>query len=211
MKTFIIDLDNTLLDTERFAAELHRSIKPSISYYYWTKTYRIVMSTYESGYNYTPQHHAKIISEHIQQPYKKVLHSLYVVIKKLPIFLYVDSLPLLKDLKTTKNKLILLTYGNIEFQEEKIKLLKISKYFDQIIISPKKKDEIKLPIKSLGADTIFINDNPYEFAALKIKYPKAIFLRKVNRFKFSKVMYKEFPPFKSLGEIHQYLKNNLLI
>lgn len=211
MKTFIIDLDNTLLDTEKFAAEMRRSIKPAISYYYWTKTYRIVMSTYEAGYNYTPEQHAKIISEHTNQPFLKILKGFYKVTHEISSFLYVDAIPLLNELREINCKTILLTYGNKKFQNTKIQQLKISKYFDQIIITPKKKSETKLPIKNNGKDVVFINDNPYEFASLKQKYPLATFLRKKNRFKFSKVMRKEFPAFQDLGSIHKYLKKQHLL
>lgn len=211
MKTFIIDLDNTILDTERFAAELFRSVKPKITYYYWRKTYWTVTRTYEAGYNYTAIEHSKILSELTGQPAKKILNGFKQVINRIDSFLYSETLELLNDLGKSSDKKILLTYGNISFQKDKIKHLKISKYFDKIIITPKKKDQINLPIKNLGADTIFINDNPYEFAALKKKYPKALFLRKKNRFKYSRVMLKEFPPFNNLGEIHQYLKKNCLI
>lgn len=211
MKTFIIDLDNTLLDTERFKGALFHSIKPVVSRYLWDKTYQKVMGSYVSGYNYTFEEHAILLADATDITRSKILKIFQSVAKHLPSFLYRESLPLLEELKKSNKKIILLTYGNIRYQKEKIKLLKINKYFKQIIITPKKKDETKLPIKSSGKDTVFINDNPFEFAALKKKYPKALFLRKKNRFKSSRVMLKEFPPFKDIGEIHTYLKKNHLI
>jgi len=211
MKTFIIDLDNTLLDTERFKGELFRSVKPAISRYLWDKTYWQVMKDYETGYDYTFNGHAEILSAATGIIKSKILKGFNSVAKKLPAFLYHGALPLLRDLKKSNNKIVLLTFGNVNFQKRKVGLLKISKYFDRLILTDHHKDETRLPVKKNGLNTVFINDNPIEFAELKKKYPKAVFLRKLSRFKSRKIMRKEFPPFKNIQSIHSYLKKNRLI
>jgi FMN phosphatase YigB (HAD superfamily) len=61
-----------------------------------------------------------------------------------------------------KYELILLTWGNNEYQLDKINCSKISKYFKELLITQKLKYELDIDYKN----SIFIDDNPRDLRGL---------------------------------------------
>jgi hypothetical protein len=77
-------------------------------------------------------------------------------------FVFSEAEIILKHLHRPDNKIILVTHGDKKWQKEKIKNLKIKKYFDKIIITDKNKSSRLKFLTKKKDKIIIINDNARE-------------------------------------------------
>ncbi|MBQ2873018.1 MAG: HAD hydrolase-like protein [Bacilli bacterium] len=137
----------------------------------------------------------KKINSHIQ----KEINSIYT--KDL---VYPDVIPFLEKY-SKKYDLILLTLGNIQHQEKKIKSSELKKYFKDIIITDKDKSKLNIDYTK----GIFIDNNPKELE--KFYNSKAAHLIRIKRNidKYSKIPLniENIPEFKNFEEL---TKNNYI-
>ena len=92
-------------------------------------------------------------------------------------YVYEDVVPVLEDL-TGKYELILLTYGNHNYQMHKIQSSGLKKYFNKIIVTNNKKNELENVDYENG---IFIDNNPIEVEKFyKRNVKKVIRIRREN-------------------------------
>ena len=103
---------------------------------------------------------------------KNILKELNDIYK--PDLIYPDVIPFLEKYQN-KYELILLTLGNIEYQEKKIKASNLSKYFKDIIITNKDKSKLNINYEN----SIFIDNNPKELE--KFYNSKASHLIRIKR------------------------------
>lgn len=117
---------------------------------------------------------------------------------------YPDVVPFLEKYYP-KYELILLTLGNIEHQQKKIKVSELEKYFKEIIIAEKDKSKINIDYTK----GIFIDNNPQELE--RFYNSKARYLIRIKRDidKYSKIPLNvnNIPEFKDFDEL---TKNNYI-
>ena len=111
---------------------------------------------------------------------------------------YKDVIPFLEQYYK-KYYLILLTLGNINFQEKKIKIANINKYFKDIIITEKDKSKLNIDYEN----GIFIDNNPLELKKFYNSNAKYLIRIKRKYDKYSKLTLdiNNIPEFTSFDEL----------
>lgn len=211
---FLIDLDNTLLDTAgRFKdARIAELAKLGISRDLYEETYCAARNTADGNTVYNNKRHAEALAL-FGFDEKKVLEILDKLNQPENIkqFLYPDALDFLNKIKNFGEPMILLTLGNPEFQELKVKALGLEKYFDRIIFT----DDSKADKVSEIMNTIFdrpvwlINDRISENLEVKKRFSEIKIVQKI----YPMVAPAEYeasgmPFFNTLTEIYEYIIKN---
>lgn len=162
----IFDLDYTLLDTSAFKNKLASAL--GITQKEFQETYNRLKhqkETYNFGDHLNSVSNLKTINK------KKAVDNLNILLKGINRFAYKDAEIVLKKLFKKKYKLILLTYGNKNWQRMKIKNLKIKKYFKKIIFTDTCKSHALDFLKTVKEKIVFVNDNAKECKKIKKIYP----------------------------------------
>ena len=158
MRKLYIDFDNTLFNTVKFNDNCSSFLeKYNISKEEQVKVfkdlnkdifdYKEILEAISKKYN--------IDKELLFNDYNEVLKGNYI---------FDDTIEFLEYCKD-KYDLRLLTWGNNEYQLEKIGCAKISKYFNELIITQKYKFDIEIDYKN----SIFLDDNPRDLKGLMNK------------------------------------------
>jgi len=118
-------------------------------------------------------------------------------------FLYEDTIDFLNYLKSGDNKIYILTWGEKEYQNEKIKSCRLDKYIDKVIFA----EELKYTLDIDYKNGIFIDDSIRDLEGLYKQKAKQVFKIKRENGKNSKeeLSIKEILEFNSLKEIQEYL------
>ena len=158
-EAIIFDLDYTLYDESEYLKKLVNDTniikkKITIDYQFRLLSKNIIIDILKK-YNCYNKKNSSIIFNNLKK-------------NKVSLKLYRGFLPLLKKLKKNKIKIGILTNGNSLIQKNKIKNLKIKKYFDSIVFSkdlgkekPHKKS-FSIILKKLGSNpkkTLFVGDH----------------------------------------------------
>ena len=119
-------------------------------------------------------------------------------------YLYSEVIDCLEQLINSGYELYLLTYGDEEFQNVKIKASNIDKYFKEIIITDKNKSELNLDYKN----SIFIDNNPYVIENLYNSMAKNIIRIKRDSDRYAKVdcNINDIIECREFNQVVQYLK-----
>ena len=181
----ILDLDNTLLNTSRIKKGLAKAlINIGVSEELFKKVYKKLR---RKGF-YNHKIYIEYLSKEKKIDRKKCLAQLKKTDDKIKNYLYPDALWFLKKSAVLRKKvgvkIILLTYGDPEFQKIKLEKTKIAKYFDKIIITETKKTPIVSKIASKTNDKIFfINDDTDEIREIvgKFKNVEVLHIKRKNR------------------------------
>lgn len=177
MKTIVLDFDYTLFDAAKFRGDLGASlIKLGIDEKFFSETYKQVRYREGKESDYQPDKHLQILADKTDTDYLKLKDTYYQVIGEAKEYLYPDTLDFLKKMKQENNKLILLTFGNPEFQKLKVQNSGIGKYFEEIYYTDGSKTSLAHKITD-DPNVTFINDNPHEILELKSIYPQATFIQ----------------------------------
>lgn len=131
----------------------------------------------------------------------KPLDELY---KKSDRFVYDDVIDFLKYLRMKKHKIYLLTWGEREYQREKLKASKLEEYFDETIFTEKLKYTLDINYKN----GIFIDDSIRDLEGLYNENAKYVFRikRKDGKNSDKKLNVKGILEFSSLNELKEYLE-----
>lgn len=212
---FIFDLDHTLYNTSRLKKAMMASVRSfGIDEKLWLETYQAVIRKNRRGYDYDVKKHSRLLAKTVNASGALIEKKQLAVLKRGRRFLYRDAENFLKFLRAKKIKLFLLTLGNVEWQKEKISHLKITKYFDKIILTYLHKKYLKFDFPGPRNKWIFINDNPGEIKELKAIIKDSFFLRikrKGDEKTYDKKRQIQVPAFPDLIKLRSYLqKNNLL-
>jgi FMN phosphatase YigB (HAD superfamily) len=165
---FVFDLDHTLLNAEKFKLALSRIFKMSrqefrVSYYQLFGKRRDLYNPYIHLQLLTK---AGMIDAELVTTCKQKIDK---TLMRLDDFLEPTAENLLIKLKRHKHILILISHGNISWQREKIKHLKLKKYFTRIIITNKNKVDSFKFLRNSREEILIVNDNAQENrAALKL-------------------------------------------
>ena len=133
--------------------------------------------------------------------------------KELKELLFSDTLSFLHHLKTVKQKLILLSFGDFAFQSKKINAAGIAQFFDEIIITP---DGKVLALEKIleqfndEKDIWFINDKIEETKKILEHFPKLKpLLKKSPQFAHEEYCSSQMPCFDTLTEIQSYVEQRI--
>ncbi len=162
--TIFLDFDETLLSN----VDAHNWIVESLTQYgitedMWTQTYALVKK--ESGV-YDMYRHYELLNERANKQLNAVEHYKEYV-SSTSWFLFPDSVAFLEKYK--ENTIIILSYGEQEFQRGRIKHSGIEEYTQDVIVtSGRKSDAIK---DVVYRDAIFIDDKIEHLDDMKKYHP----------------------------------------
>ena len=162
---YYIDFDNTLFNTESFYNDLLKIIK---KYNISKKDIDLYYKDNLSNELFNP---IKIINNLIKD--KNINKEIKNFFKDLSKYLYKDTIDFLEFIKND-NELILLTYGDFEYQNLKVNKSLIKEYFNKIIVTSKNKGELDLDYKN----SIFIDDSKEQIEGLLRKNAKVIRIKR---------------------------------
>lgn len=165
----IFDLDYTLLDTARFKRDglaLFFNMNETGFKDYYKKNFK------DKGINYSPKKHLEILGWGEEELVAKLNEFDRWLEKEISRYLFPEAEEILNKLKQAGHKIILASFGDEEFQKQKISILKINQlsvreFFDEVIISDKIKAELAELKRFQGEDVLVVDDNLREAAALK--------------------------------------------
>ena len=182
-----IDFDRTLFDTDKFLIDLYNIIVNSkIDLYEFKK---IKLKEKKNGFNpYNVLEKMQVNSD--------IYQKIDELISNCDNYLYSDSEEFLKKLKEKNYNIILLTKGNSDFQIRKVKSTRVYSYFDDVIVTLKKKGKLNLDYQN----SIFIDDNPSEIESIMKRNPKRMIRIMRENAKYNDVVIKE-----SVDVIHNLL------
>ena len=202
---FYLDFDYTLFDTYLFRQELYKILeKNGLDKKYLVLTPEIK----ENGQkllNIKELFRSLSISENI--PLENFLEPLEELYSKCYKFVYDDSIEFIKYLKSQNNKLYILTWGEKEFQKEKIKASKLYEYFDGIIYA----EQLKYTLDIDYENSIFIDDSIRELEGLYNQKAKQVYRikRKNGKNSDKELNIKNILEFNSLKELQEHLEKNI--
>lgn len=201
---YYLDFDYTLFDTYSFREELYRILEVN------GLEKNELPLTVETKDNNQKLLNIKEVFENLSKekniPADNFIIPLEKLYKRGQEYLYSDTIEFLEYLKSKGHKLYTITWGEKEYQEEKIKICKIDKYFDEIIFAEKLKYELDNVDYSNG---IFVDDSVRDLEGLYNKKAKRLFRikRKNGKNSDKELKIKEILEFNSLKELQEYLEN----
>ncbi len=159
----ILDFDHTLFNTSKFKKELFSCLADlGIDSNLFTNTYHQVVNRQQGSYDWDINVHLQCLQKDTNFPLEAGKKRIEEVINGSAKYLYSDAKWFLKRLNEDNHKLLLASWGNVDFQKKKIQNTGIKKYFERVILSQKsKKQSLERVIKDAD-QLIFITDNPKE-------------------------------------------------
>lgn len=207
---FVIDFDDTLFDTDAFKQARGQALtKFNVPEDLYWQVYRETRNSSSGRFTYSNRRHAKELSKYGYDE-SAIFNALDAVCQpnELRKFLINDAEVLLDTLKSLKHSLILLSLGDPDFQELKVKGTGLSVFFDRIfIINTVKENVLKVLFDFHDqTDVWFINDKVDETKQLLSRFT---FLRPVLKvspnIEFSQYTTSGLPYFQTLKEIQEYV------
>lgn len=192
--TYYIDFDNTLFNTEKFYYDLLKIL---------------------AKYNISEEHLKKSSKQKIFNPLKalelliindirreSILSEVTSFLKDLTMYLYDDVNSFLSFLQT-KGQVILLTYGDVDYQLNKINGCYIKNFFKEIIITSQDKDKLSISYQN----NFFIDDSAYQLSLLQKKTKNIVRIMRIGN-KHSMEHLEGVLTFNNLVELEKYLQIN---
>lgn len=196
---FYLDFDYTIFDTYEFRKELYKILenngcnRDSLKLTLETGTHKLI----------NIRERFKELSRKKDVPLENFIKPLEDVYKNCEKYIYDDVINFLKYLKQQNHKIYILTWGEKEYQKEKVEASKIEKYIDEVIYTEKLKYNLDIQYK----EGIFIDDSIRDLKGLYAKKAKHVFRIKRTNGKNStrNLDIQEILEFNSLAEIQEYL------
>ena len=200
---YYLDFDYTLFDTHKFREELYKILEKNG----FDKTYLSLTPEMKTKGQklLNIKKLFKSLSEQKNIPLNNFLEPLEKLYARGKNFVYEDTIEFLKYLKSQNNKIYLLTWGDKDFQEEKLKSSKLEPYFDKIIYA----EELKYTLNIDYSNGIFIDDSIRDIEGLYNQKAKKVYRikRKNGKNSEKELNIKEILEFNSLKELQKYLEN----
>lgn len=210
---FIIDLDDTLLNTQAFKQARIKALNNL------GVSDELCKTSYKEAYNnqlginiYNSSSHAEVLEKYGFEK-KEILSALQRVEEGLKDLLFPGAEELLNYLKEKGQKLILLSLGEESFQKMKLKQTGLVKFFDIIFtVNDTKEHIIQKILKDYldEQDVWLVNDKIEETKKLKQLFPVLKPILKMSSV-FSEEEYKasSINYFSTLTQIKQYVEQQL--
>ena len=200
---YYLDFDYTLFDTHAFRQGLYEILEKNGL----DKTYLALTPEMKtSGQKLLNiKELFKSLSETKNIPLNNFLEPLEELYSRCDQFVYDDSVEFIKYLKSKNHKLHVLTWGEKEFQKEKLQASKLYDYFDEIVYAEVLKYELDIDY----TNGIFVDDSVRDLEGLYNKQAKQVFRIKRPNGKNSdkELNIKEILEFNSLKELQDYLES----
>jgi len=199
---YYLDFDYTLFDTHAFRQGLYEILEQNgldKSYLSLTPEQKI------NGQKLLNMRELfKNISETTNIPLNNFINPLEELYAKSHEFVYDDTIEFLNYLKSKNHKIYILTWGEKEFQKEKIQASKLNNYFDEIIYA----EQLKYTLNIDYENGIFVDDSVRDLEGLYQKHAKQVFRikRKNGKNSNKELNIKEILEFDSLKELQDYLE-----
>lgn len=187
MKIFF-DLDYTLFDTGKLKARLQQALaKEGVDEALFVKTYK----DSKNNLFYEPKLQLELIEKLVPAvSAKKTEQILQEILDESSNFLYQDAVPFLQKWHKKLN-LNLLTFGNEDFQREKVKRAGIESFFNEIfVVQDVKKAEILKRLLDNREKILLVDDNPADLAEAKESFPELVTAIRIKR---EKAKYSDIP------------------
>lgn len=199
---YYLDFDYTLFDTSALREGLYEILEQNGL----DKTYLAMTPEMEkSGQKLLNiKELFKSLSETKNIPLENFLEPLEKLYARCEEFVYDDTVEFLKYLKSQNHKIHVLTWGEKEYQKEKLIASKLYDYFDEKIYAEILKYELDIDF----ANGIFIDDSIRDLEGLYNKNAKQVYrIRRANGKNAKKELnIKEIPEFNSLKELQEYIE-----
>lgn len=198
---YYLDFDYTLFDTYAFREKLYKILERNGLDRTYLKLTPQTENKEQKLLNIKELFNNLSISKNI--PIENFLKPLEDLYSKCSEFVYDDTIEFLNYLISKKHKLYILTWGDKEFQKEKIQASGLYKYFDEIIYA----EQLKYMLDIDYENGIFIDDSIRDLKGLYNKNAKKVFRikRKNGKNSEKELNIKEILEFNSLKELQIYL------
>ncbi len=202
---FYLDFDYTLFDTYAFRKELYKILKRNGL----SKDCLALTSEEEEHELLNVRNVFKHLSEKENLPLDNFIVPLEKLYKKSYKYLYKDVVKFIRVLKAEGHFVNILTWGNEEYQKEKIVASRIYEKVDHIICTEKLKYKLDLDYEN----GIFIDDSIRDLKGLYVKKAKYVFRikRKHGKNSKDKLDINEILEFNSLAKLERYLRKAKII
>lgn len=165
----IFDLDYTIFDTDKFKRRglaLFFNMDETEFKSYYKKNFK------DQGLNYSPKKHLRNLGWSYKEIVAKLSQLDDWMEKEISRYLFPEASKILDKLKQAGHKIILASFGDKEFQEQKISALKINgisakEFFDEVVISDKVKAGLEELKRFKGENILLVDDNLKEAIDLK--------------------------------------------
>ena len=201
---YYLDFDYTLFDTYLFREELYKILEMN------GLDSSVLPLTVEKKDNSQKLLNIKEVfkklSNEINIPLENFIKPLEKLYERGQEYLYKDSVEFLEYLKSKGHKLYTITWGEKEYQEEKLKISKIYDYFDDIIYA----ESLKYELDNVDYENgIFIDDSVRDLEGLYERNAKQLYRikRKNGKNSNKELNIKGILEFNSLKELQEYLEN----
>ena len=185
---YYVDFDRTLFDTKSFLDDFYELLLE-----YNISKDEFIKKSYEVA-EFNPYKILNLLKNN--NPFTSNLFlDIDRLVEKSMVYLYYDALVFLRDVKKKGNTLILLTKGDVEFQNSKIDNTGIRKLFDKIIITSEEKGNLDIEYHG-----IFIDDKIKEIDSILKRNPYKVYL--IDReYKYNQIDNKNINLIHSLKEV----------
>lgn len=161
--TIVFDFDHTLLDTHRFKEAIVDKVAafgPFVEDVRDAHERSMGRKEDRTGI-YDPDRHVEFLRGSFpdEESVRKARTAIDAVLENTGDYLYPGAEDLLGRLKARGYRLILLTFGNEEWQKKKVGNSGISGYFDDVIATSGSKGEVLKEIACGGEPVFVVNDN----------------------------------------------------
>lgn len=200
---YYLDFDYTLFDTYKFREELYKILEMNGL----DKTYLAITPEMKTNGQklLNIKELFKSLSEAKNISLNNFLQPLEELYARCDELVYDDTVEFLNYLKSKKHKLHVLTWGEKEFQEEKLKASKLYGYFDEIIYA----EQLKYTLDIDYENGIFIDDSVRDLEGLYNRNAKQVFRikRKNGKNSDKELNIKEILEFETLKELQEYIES----
>ncbi len=199
---YYLDFDYTLFDTHAFREGLYEILEKNGL----DKTYLALTPEMKTNGQklLNIKELFKSLSTTKNIPIENFLEPLEDLYSRCDEFVYEDTVEFIKYLKSQNHKLYVLTWGEKQFQKEKLKASKLYDYFDEIVYA----EQLKYTLDLDYENGIFVDDSIRDLEGLYEKNAKQVFRikRKNGKNSDKELNIKEILEFDSLKELQEYLE-----
>lgn len=202
---FYLDFDYTLFDTYVFRQDLYKILKKNGL----SKDYLRLTNEAEEHNLLNIRNVFNHLSQKENIPLDQFINPLEKLYKKGYKYLYGDTIDFIKDLKNNGHTVYILTWGNKEYQKEKVESSGVEKFVDGVICT----EELKYTLDIDYENGAFVDDSIRDLEGLYAKKAKYVFRLKRKNGKNSKAELgiDEIFEFNSLAKLRRYLKKLKII
>lgn len=200
---YYLDFDYTLFDTYKFREELYKILE--INGLDKTTLPLTVEKKDNSQKLLNIKEVFKKLSKEKNIPVENFMNPLEKLYERGHEFLYSDSIEFLEYLKSKGHKIYTITWGEKEYQKEKLKISKTYEYFNEIIYA----EQLKYTLDIDYENGIFIDDSVRDLEGLYNRNAKQVFRikRKNGKNSDKELNIKEILEFETLKELQEHIES----